>query len=70
MNGLNVVSHVGRDIIQSAQLFKTPEAAVWEYVVNSLQYVDQGVVARVEVTVDIPAKKAPASLLLSGLALI
>tara|TARA_R110002124_G_scaffold9489_5_gene48665 strand:- start:1887 stop:3563 length:1677 start_codon:yes stop_codon:yes gene_type:complete len=57
MNGLNVVSHVGRDIIQSAQLFKTPEAAVWEYVVNSLQYVDQGVVARVEVTVDIPAKK-------------
>lgn len=52
-----VVTHVGRDIIQSAQLFKTPEAAVWEYVVNSLQYVDPGTVPRVRVTVDIPGKK-------------
>ncbi|MHA6695296.1 ATP-binding protein [Homoserinimonas sp. A520] len=61
MNELNVVTHVGRDIIQSAQLFKTPEAAVWEYVVNSLQYVDKGTVARVEVTVDVPAKKITVS---------
>ena len=54
---IRVVSHVGRDIIQSAQLFKTPEAAVWEYVVNSLQYVDQGIVPHVRVTVDVPGKK-------------
>ncbi|MFI1997009.1 ATP-binding protein [Actinoplanes sp. NPDC020271] len=52
-----VTTHVGRDIIQSAQLFKTPEAAVWEYVVNSLQYVDQGTVPHVRVTVDVPGKK-------------
>lgn len=57
MSSINVVSHVGRDIIQSAQLFKTPEAAVWEYVVNSLQYVDPGTVPRVRVTVDVPGKK-------------
>lgn len=49
---IQVVSHVGRDILQSAQLFRTPEAAVWEYVVNSLQYIDQGVVPNVRVTVD------------------
>ncbi|MCE7483506.1 ATP-binding protein [Microbacterium profundi] len=52
-----VKTHIGRDIIQSAQLFKTPEAAVWEYVVNSLQYVDPGVVPNVKVTVDVPGKK-------------
>lgn len=57
MNSINVVSHVGRDIIQSAQLFRTPEAAVWEYVVNSLQYVSPGVVPQVRVTVDVPGKK-------------
>jgi len=56
-NAIKVVSHVGRDIIQSAQLFKTPEAAVWEYVVNSLQYLDPGMVAHVDVTVDPTAKK-------------
>lgn len=57
MNQLKVTTHVGRDIIQSAQLFRTPEAAVWEYVVNSLQYVDPGTVAHIKVTVDVPAKK-------------
>lgn len=49
---LKIVSHVGRDILQSAQLFRTPEAAIWEYVVNSLQYVDPGTIAQVEVTLD------------------
>ncbi len=56
-NNIVVKTHVGRDIIQSAQLFKTPEAAVWEYVVNSLQYVDPGTVPHVQVTVDVPGKK-------------
>ena len=47
-----VTSHVGRDILQSAQLFRTIEAAVWEYVVNSLQYVDSGQRPKVIVNVD------------------
>ena len=47
-----VTSHVGRDILQSAQLFRTIEAAVWEYVVNSLQYVDPGRRPSVIVTID------------------
>lgn len=54
---LNVVVNAGRNIIQAAQSFKTPEAAVWEYVVNSLQYKDPGVVARVEIRVDATAKR-------------
>jgi hypothetical protein len=33
-------------------MFRTPEAAVWEYVANSLEYVDQGVVPEVAVTID------------------
>lgn len=56
MSSLKITSHVGRDILQSAQLFKTPEAAVWEYVVNSLQYLDPGVVPNVRVTLDKKAK--------------
>jgi hypothetical protein len=56
MASLKIRTHVGRDILQSAQSFKTPEAAIWEYVVNSLQYVHPGVVAQVSVTLDPRAK--------------
>jgi Histidine kinase-, DNA gyrase B-, and HSP90-like ATPase len=56
MASLKIRTHVGRDILQSAQSFKTPEAAIWEYVVNSLQYVQPGVVAQVSVTLDPRAK--------------
>jgi hypothetical protein len=48
---LTVTSHVGRDLLASAGSFKTEAAATWEYVVNSLQYVDHGVSPRVEVIV-------------------
>ncbi len=48
---LRVTSHVGRDVLAQAAQFKTEAAAVWEYVVNSLQYVDPGVRPKVEVTV-------------------
>ena len=34
--------HVGRAILQAAAVFNTPNKAIWEYVVNSLQYVDPG----------------------------
>ena len=48
---LRVTSHVGRDILQSAASFKTDYAVVWEYVVNSLQYVEDGVLPRVQVLI-------------------
>lgn len=48
---LKVTSHVGRDLLASAASFKNEAAVVWEYVVNSLQYVDPGVSPRVQVTV-------------------
>lgn len=40
---LAVRTHVGRDLLQTAQLFRTLESAIWEYVSNSLEYVDPGV---------------------------
>lgn len=49
---LVITSHVGRDVLQSAAMFRTPEAAVWEYVANSLEYVDAGVVPEVAVSID------------------
>lgn len=53
---LRIVSHVGRDILQSAQSFRTLEAAIWEYIVNSLQYLDPGVIANVQVVLDVKAR--------------
>jgi hypothetical protein len=48
---LKVTSHVGRDLLASAASFKSEAVVVWEYVVNSLQYVDPGVSPRVQVTI-------------------
>jgi len=39
---LVVRTHVGRDLLQTSQLFRTLEAAAWEYVANSLEYVAAG----------------------------
>jgi hypothetical protein len=49
---LKLTSHVGRDLLASAASFKTEAAAVWEYVVNSLQYIDDGVSPKVQVLVN------------------
>lgn len=49
--GLKLTSHVGRDLLASAAAFKTEQSVVWEYVVNSLQYVDEGVAPKINVTV-------------------
>lgn len=49
---LVVRSHVGRDLLASAASFKTEAAVVWEYVVNSLQYVGKGAAPKVDVRVD------------------
>jgi len=49
---IKVRSHVGRDLLASAASFKTEAAVIWEYVVNSLQYVERGVTPRVDVRLD------------------
>ena len=49
---LKVRTHVARDLLQTAQLFRSPEAAIWEYVVNSIEYVDRGVRPEVLVRID------------------
>jgi Histidine kinase-, DNA gyrase B-, and HSP90-like ATPase len=51
VSDMKVTSHVGRDLLASAAAFKTEAAAVWEYVVNGLQYVDRGTTPRVSVQV-------------------
>jgi hypothetical protein len=53
---LRVTSHVGRDLLASAASFKNEAVVVWEYIVNSLQYVDPGVSPRVQVTI-LPGRK-------------
>ena len=49
---LKVTSHVGRDLLQSAALFKHEHSVVWEYVANGLEYIEPGVNPTVKVTVD------------------
>ena len=49
---LKVTSHVGRDLLQSAQLFRHEHAVVWEYVSNGLQYKDPATKPTVVVKVD------------------
>ena len=39
---LFVKSHVARDLLQNAALFKTDKLVIWEYVSNGLQYIDPG----------------------------
>jgi len=52
-----VRSHVARDLIHSAGLFKNDRLVVWEYVVNGLQYIVPGTKAEVRVTLDSREKK-------------
>ena len=54
--GLYVQSHVARDLLQSAGLFRTDRLVVWEYVSNGLQYIDPGVLPVVRVRLDPRAK--------------
>jgi hypothetical protein len=49
---LRVTSHIARDLLSSAGAFKNEAAAVWEYVANSLQYLEPGVFPVVQITVD------------------
>ena len=52
MAQLTVRSHVGRDLLQSAQVFRSDRKVVWEYVANSLQYSEPGRPPRVLVQID------------------
>lgn len=45
-------SHVSRDLLQNAALFKTDKLVTWEYVSNGLQYVDIGTNPTVSVKLD------------------
>ena len=54
---LYVRSHVSRDLLQSAALFKNDHLAAWEYVSNGLQYVDPGVSPVVRVKLDNKKKR-------------
>ena len=49
---LRVTSHVGRDLLASAAVFKSEAAVVWEYVVNGLQYIGRGASPKVTVLVN------------------
>ncbi len=54
---LVVKSHVARDLIQSAGLFKSDKLVVWEYVSNGLQYVGAGTNPKVIVSLDSRKKR-------------
>lgn len=54
MSTIVVSSHIGRDLLQAASVFKTADIAVWEYIVNSLQYVGKD--TKPTITVDINHK--------------
>ncbi|HFA59375.1 MAG TPA: hypothetical protein ENJ83_01655 [Rhodospirillales bacterium] len=54
---LFVRSHVGRDLLQNAALFRHEKQVVWEYVANSLQYVDHGTQPVVRVHINKKAKR-------------
>jgi hypothetical protein len=54
---LKVTSHVARDLLQSAQLFKHEQSVVWEYVSNGLQYIDNQTQPVVDVQVDQKGRK-------------
>lgn len=52
-----VKSHVARDLLQNAGIFKTDKLVVWEYVSNGLQYVNPGTNPVVRVQLDSKNKK-------------
>lgn len=54
---LFVKSHVARDLLQNAGLFKTDKLVVWEYVANGLQYTSAGTNPLVKVTLDSKKKR-------------
>jgi hypothetical protein len=58
IENLKVVSNTARDILQSAGTFQTVPKVIWEYVSNSLQYIDQNVTPKVVVKINAAKKTA------------
>ena len=54
---LFVKSHVARDLLQNAGLFKTDKLVIWEYVANGLQYISPANNPEVRVTLDNKKKR-------------
>jgi len=54
---LEVRSHVSRDLLQAAAMFKNERLVVWEYASNGLDYVDPGVSPIVRVRLDARSKR-------------
>lgn len=54
---LQVRSHVSRDLLQSAAMFKNERLVVWEYVSNGLDYVEPGTSPVVRVLLDAKKKR-------------
>ena len=52
-----VKSHVARDLLQNAALFKTEKLVIWEYVANGLEYIDEGTNPIVKVILDSKARR-------------
>lgn len=57
VSALKVTSHVARDLLQSAALFRHEHSVVWEYVSNGLQYKDPSTKPIVVVTADAKSKR-------------
>ena len=51
-NVLMVQTDSARGFLQSADRFRTAHAVIWEYVSNSLQYIDQGIIPSVIVSIN------------------
>src|SRR5262245_13988885 len=56
-NQIFVKTHVARDLLQTAGLFKSDRLVVWEYIVNGLQYVEPAISPCVRVFLDTKNKK-------------
>ncbi len=52
-----VKSHVARDLLQNAALFKTDKSVIWEYVSNGLEYIDEGTNPIVKVVLESKKKR-------------
>jgi histidine kinase/DNA gyrase B/HSP90-like ATPase len=56
-SGLSVITDAARDLLQSAEFFSNEKLVAWEYISNSLQYVDPGTSPKVDVVVDSRQKR-------------
>lgn len=57
MSDLEVRSHVSRDLLQNAAMFKNERLVAWEYISNGLDYVDPGTNPIVRVRLDARKKR-------------